>query len=451
MTPLAGPVLTAAEMSAAERACGIPLNELMNRAGATLAEAALRFGGGAPVLVLCGPGNNGGDGYVAARVLAERGVDVRIAALQSPKTDLAQAACARWTGPIASLESADPAPVIIDALFGTGLTRPLDRNVKSALVRLTSASRLVVAADLPSGLGTDDGADLGAQAASITLAFGSAKPAHLLQPASALCGRVLVADLGIRACSSVSGLTKPKLNAPTASDHKYTRGMIAVVAGVMPGAATLSVTAAAHLAGLAVLCGDAAAPAAVVRRNFDAALADPKLNALLIGPGLAPMRDSHVQLMAALASPVRLVVDAGALDLMKPEDLRRAASTILSPHEGEFQRLFGPIPGSKIDRARTAAEQSGATIIYKGSDTVIASPDGRVTLTPSTSPWLATAGTGDVLAGIAVAMLGQGLDPHDAACAAVWLHGEAARRAGFGFIADDLCRHIPAALTAALR
>ncbi len=451
MTPLCGPVLTAAEMKAAELACGVPLDVLMDRAGAALAEAALRFGGGNPVLVLCGPGNNGGDGYVAARCLRTRGIAVRVAALALPATDLACAARARWSGDVVPLVDATPAPVLVDALFGTGLARPLDVTVAAALDRLSKAASLVIAADVPSGIGADDGSLLGASPARITLAFGAAKPAHLLQPSASHCGRVLLADLGMEAGSSVDVLARPRLSPPGASDHKYTRGMVAIIAGDMPGAATLGVTAAAHLAGYTILCGKGDAPAAVVRRGFDKTLADAKLDAVLIGPGLGDTPGNRAKIDAVLASQVRLVLDAGALGLVAADGLGRAAPTILTPHEGEFARLFGQLGGSKIDRARTAAAKLGATVILKGADTVIASPDGRATLPPPASPWLATAGTGDVLAGIATAMLGRGLAAHDAACAAVWLHGEAARRAGVGFIADDLCRHIPAALSAALR
>jgi len=451
VTPLTGPVLTAAGMKAAELASGIPLSSLMERAGEALAEAAMRFGGGNPVLVLCGPGNNGGDGYVAARTLRARGVSVRVAALAPPATDLARNARAGWAGDVGPLSEATAAHVLVDALFGTGVTRALDRDVAASLHRLAGTSQFVIAADLPSGVAGDDGALLGAAAAQVTLAFGAAKPAHLLQPAAALCGQVLLDDLGMRPDSRIAVLARPRLPPPSASDHKYTRGMVAVVAGDMAGAATLAVTAAAHLAGYTVLCGQGEAPAAVVRRGFDATLADRKLNAMLIGPGLSDTQDNRAKLAAALASPVPLVVDAGALGLTTPDQLRREASTILTPHDGEFGRLFGSADGSKVERARRAAVTSSATVIFKGADTVIASPDGRVTMAPPASPWLATAGTGDVLAGIAAAMLGRGRDPHDAACAAVWLHGEAARRVGIGFIADDLCRHIPDALSAATR
>ncbi len=452
MTSPSGPVLTAAEMRAAELASGISLEELMERAGAALAEAVWRFGNGAPTLVLCGPGNNGGDGYVAARILAARGVAITVAASGAPKTDLAKAARRRWTGPISPFAEAPPAPVMIDALFGTGVTRRLDEETGSALWMLFAQTGLIIAADLPSGVGTDDGADLGAIPTNITIAFGALKPAHLLQPAAAKCGHVIVADIGImpEAPGSLAVNTRPMLTAPAPSDHKYTRGIVAVVAGTMTGAATLSVTAAARLAGYTILCRGADAPAAVVRRAFGPTIADPKLNAMLIGPGLSDTSENRTMLAAALMSRVPLVLDAGALALVAPEALRRDPATIITPHEGEFAQLFGTLPGSKVDRARAAAQRSGCTIVLKGSDTVIAAPDGRITLCPAPSAWLATAGSGDVLAGIALAMLAQKQDTYEAARAAVWLHGEAARRAGVAFIADDLARHIPAAIAAAL-
>ncbi len=452
MRPTGGLLLTAAEMRAAELACGIPLDELMERAGAALAEAAWRFGSGAPVLVLCGPGNNGGDGYVAARLLREQGLSVAVAALGAPGAELATAARARWEGPVVALGEVVAAPVLIDALFGTGLTRPVDGATALVLAQLRAEAQLVIAADLPSGVGTDDGADLGAIPADITVAMGALKPAHLLQPAARKCGIVLVADIGIKSAAPprLAVNSRPSLAAPTAADHKYTRGMVAIVPGEMAGAATLGATAAAHIAGYTVLCGKGDAPACVVRRGFAATLADPKLGALLIGPGLSGTPDNRVKLGEALATNVALVLDAGALALVSPGDLKRDAATVITPHEGEFSRLFGAMPGSKIDRARNAADGSGAIVVLKGSDTVVAAPDGRVTLCPPASPWLASAGTGDVLGGIIAGLLSGGTDSYLAACSAVWLHGEAARLAGPGLIADDLPHHLPQALAACL-
>lgn len=448
MTPLSGLVLTAAEMQAAELASGVPLDELMERAGQALAEAVVRFGNGQPVLVACGPGNNGGDGYVAARRLAALGVPVRVAASGDPATDLARAARSRWAGPVDTLTDAAPAPILVDALFGTGLRRTLAPELTKTLGRLVDGARFVIAADIASGVSSDDGADRGAAHADVTIAFGAAKPGHLLLPGAARCGQVLIADIGIVASGGVDVLARPHLRAPGPDDHKYTRGMVAVVGGAMPGAAALAVRAAAHSgAGYAVALGIARALAdAIVARpisDLGVLLADKRLNALVIGPGLGSDRDGA--LAQALASDVPLVVDGDGLT----DFSRRNAPTILTPHAGEFDRLFGKRDGSKLDRTRDAARTANATIVFKGADTVIASPDGRATLAPPGSSWLSTAGTGDVLAGIAGAMLARGLDPQDAACAAVWLHGEAARRAGPVLIADDLVAHLPAAVAMA--
>ncbi len=445
MTPLAGPVLTASETRAAEAKSGVLPEILMERAGSALADAAWRLGNGNPVLVLCGPGNNGGDGYVAARVLAARGVNVAVAATGHPHTAIASAARTNWTGRVEAISSAAPRSCVIDAVFGTGLSRRLSDELADVLSKVLGASHLAIAADLPSGVGSDDGAALGATRCNVTLALGVAKPAHLLQPSASLCGHVLLADIGIAATSETSIIERPSLRAPLPTDHKFSRGMVAVVPGAMAGAATLGVTAAARIAGYTVLCGKAEAPASVVRRGFDATLADSRLGAMLIGPGLSDTSEARQKLAAALGSCVPLVLDAGALGLIDPA-LRRTAATVLTPHEGEFAKLFGDLGGSKIDRARVAAARSGATIVLKGSDTVVASPDGRVSILQGATAWLATAGTGDVLAGIIAAMLSRGLGPHEAACAGVWVHAGTARLAGPALIADDLPRHLASAL-----
>ena len=450
MKPLSGHVLTAAEMQAAERACGVPLDMLMERAGSALADAVVRFGAGQPILIACGPGNNGGDGYVAARLLAEQGLMVRVAASAEPATDLARNARAAWTGAVELLATTASAPILVDALFGTGLGRPLDAATGDALRRLSAGAKLVIAADLPSGLSTDDGDDLGAVGADITIAFGAAKPAHLLLPGAAKCGQVLIADIGIPVSGPVDVLTKPILRIPTIDDHKYTRGMVAVAGGAMPGAAALAARAAARSgAGYVVALGiERDLPDAIVARpisDLGVTLADTRLRALVIGPGLGKGRDGALH--DALSSTVPLVVDGDALAGFSA----RSAPTILTPHAGEFARLFGTGEGSKLDRTCTAARTANATVVFKGADTVVASPDGRVTVAPLGTPWLSAAGTGDVLAGIAGAMLARGLDPHDAACAAVWLHGAAARSAGPAFIADDLIRHLPGVMSRAVQ
>jgi hydroxyethylthiazole kinase-like uncharacterized protein yjeF len=280
------------------------------------------------------------------------------------------------------------------------------------------------------------------------------KPAHRLQPAAACCGRVLVADIGVPAESLLSEIVRPSLPSPGADDHKYSRGMVAVVAGAMAGATELTAEAALRGgAGYVLLAGADAAqgrPHALVRRAGDAAamLGDHRIGAIVIGPGLGRDADAEDLLDAALAAGPPLLIDADALVLLAadPSRLRGAPPAILTPHEGEFARLFGTLSGSRLDRARDAAALCGAVVVLKGADTIVAAPDGRAAIAAPASPWLATAGTGDVLSGIAGAMLARELDAFEAACAAVWVHGAAARAAGPGLIADDLARHLPAIL-----
>jgi ADP-dependent NAD(P)H-hydrate dehydratase / NAD(P)H-hydrate epimerase len=445
-----GPILTAQQMQGAERAMeqqGVALAALMDRAGLAIADAVVRFAGPAPVLILCGHGNNGGDGYVAARLLKEWGREVRIAALSDPVTDLAKNARALWGGPVEDIATVTPAPVIVDALFGTGLTRALDASLVPILTRLRDAANLFIAVDVPSGVGSDDGAHLGAIAADITIALGALKPAHLLFPAAAQCGRTLLADIGIAAHSSWSVLPKPKLAAPDFSDHKYTRGMVIIAAGDMPGASVLAATAAQRAgAGYVVVAGSAGGqgyPAAVVHRDLAEAVTDVRARAAVIGPGLGLDDTARQKLESLIESDLALVIDGDALTLLSAMDSarlsKRRAPVILTPHGGEFSRLFGATEeNSKIRRTVLAAQKWGATVIFKGAETVIAAQDGRACVTGQATHWLATAGTGDVLAGVCGAMLARGLGGFEAGCAAVWLHGEAARLAGPGLIADDL-------------
>ena len=451
------PILTAAEMRAAEAAAiaqGISEDLLMTRAGRAVANLVWRIGATHPALILCGPGNNGGDGYVAARLLAERGVPVRVAALGEPKDAAAAAARSAWAGPIETLAEAAPAPMLVDALFGTGLSRPLDRAVTAALRRLEAGTRHRIAIDLPSGVGTDDGALLGDPLrCDVTVALGALKPAHVLQPAAARCGRIILADIGVTADARAVMLVRPAIAAPDAQDHKYTRGMVAIVGGTMPGAARLAASAAAHAgAGYVLLLGGEGGrlPDAVVVRPISAlgeVSADRRVGALLVGPGLG--REDRRALGLAIGSDRPLVIDGDALHLLSLDMLAmRNAPAILTPHSGEFDALFGSLLGSKIDRTRAAAALARSVVIHKGADTVIAAPDGRVAVAGGASTWLSTAGTGDVLAGVVAALLARGLAPFDAACAAVWVHGEAARRSGPAFVADDLARQLVAAIGA---
>jgi hydroxyethylthiazole kinase-like uncharacterized protein yjeF len=459
MTPLAGlPVVTAEAMRAAEAAViasGTSVIELMDRAGKAVAEAVWRIGGTSSVLVLCGPGNNGGDGYVAAAALAARGLSVRVAASGAPGTDAARHARLGWKGPVDALADVAPAAVLVDALFGTGLSRPLDATISRPLARLVRSARLSIAVDVPSGVGTDDGALLAAVPEfDLTLALGAAKPAHLLQPAARHCGAVRVLDIGIPIDSNLSVLGKPELPPPEADAHKYTRGMVAVIAGAMPGAAELAAEAALRAgAGYVLLLGEGGkvAPHAIVRKAWRSdALDDKRIGAVLVGPGLGRDDDAVTRLDAAIASSHALVIDGDALHLLDGHRLgqlaMRRAITVLTPHAGEFAALFGTPVGSKADAARSAAQRASAVVVFKGADTVIAAPDGQIRFAEQASSWLSTAGSGDVLAGAMAAMLSAGTSPAlDRIGAGVWLHAEAARRLGGAFIADDLA----AALTVA--
>jgi hydroxyethylthiazole kinase-like uncharacterized protein yjeF len=477
VTPLLGPILTAAEMRAAENAviaAGATVESLMERAGQQIAAAVRRLAGANPILVLCGPGNNGGDGYVAARLLHEAGLNVRVAALSDPKTDAAQAAKAGWPGPVELFGTAKSAPILVDALFGTGLTRPLDAPTTSSpakagaqsgctiegatpvaakLLELARSANLKIAIDLPSGVTTDDGRVLSPiPNYDVTLALGATKPSHLLQPAASHCGTVRILDIGVPITSCAHVLGKPILSAPGPDAHKYTRGMVAIIAGTMPGAARLASIAAMRAGAgyVLLLADDHGGPDALVHKPFSAeAIAERRINALLIGPGLGRDADAEAKFDATLATDRPLVIDGDALHLLKGARLAqlatRDAPAILTPHGGEFDALFGTVAASKIDRARAAATQSGPTIVFKGADTVIASPDGDVRVATGASPWLSTAGTGDVLAGTIAAMLAAGLGPLDAAAAGVWLHADAARRCDAAFIADDLARMLSAA------
>ncbi len=476
------PILTAAEMRAAEDAViatGVSVETLMDRAGTAIAHAVRRLAGANDVLILCGPGNNGGDGYIAARVLAELGITVRVAALSEPKTDAAKLARAGWPGPVETLAEAKPAPILVDALFGIGLTRSLDagtkptpnrspadagaqlntkgspnglywapasageRSVVECLHSLANAAQLSIAVDLPSGLATDSGKALSTSPVfDLTLALGAVKPAHLLQPAARYCGQIRLLDIGVPIASQAEVLKTPSLPTPGPDSHKYTRGMVAIIAGTMSGASDLAALAAMRAgAGYVTLLGDSQGPPhALVRTPFsDHAMANDRIGALVIGPGLGRDDTAKARLEAALTSGHPLIIDGDALHLLDPERIKAlTVPVVLTPHAGEFDALFGKSDTDKITRTRDAAIRTNAIVVFKGADTVIAAPDGRVRIAQGSSDWLSTAGTGDVLAGAIGAMLAAKLDPLDAACAGVWLHGDAARRLGAAFIADDL-------------
>ena len=420
------PILTTDRMRAAE--AGHDVDVLMERAGAALAEAAWQFAGPVETLILCGPGNNGGDGRVAARYLETRGMIVRIATLDS-------------------LADARPAPMLIDCLFGTGLSRGLEPTASAKLIELMEASQVAIACDLPSGVSADDGALLSPVAPyDLTVTFGALKPAHHMMPAVRLMGRIVLADIGLAVESQWHEIAKPDLPPLDPDGNKFTRGMVHCLAGQMPGAIALAAHAAARAGAGYVRVSTSRAidnlPSAVVQTDT-AEVNDPRIGAILVGPGLGDI-PPVLTLALTVAKPV--IIDADAIALVGEPGRLKGHDAILTPHEGEFVRLFGELPGSKADRALEAARQSGAVVVYKGPDTIVAAPDGRLGFAPPAPAWLASAGTGDVLAGIIAAFRARGLRSFEAACAAVWIHGRAAEIAGPGMIADDLIAVIPLAL-----
>jgi ADP-dependent NAD(P)H-hydrate dehydratase / NAD(P)H-hydrate epimerase len=467
------PVLpTCAEMAAIDQAAaraGVPTLRLMENAGAAVARhIGARFRR-QPVAVLCGPGNNGGDGFVVARHLFDAGWKLRVGLLGERSALRGDAAKMAALCPV-EIETIAPdmlehATLAVDALFGAGLSRPLE-GVALALVRaLDHRKAPVVAVDIPSGVSGDTGEVLGgAPRAALSVTFHRRKPGHLLMPGRALCGEVVVADIGIPAdidADSATFANGPALWAaslprPARDGHKYDRGHALIVGGgELTGAARLASEACLRAgAGLVTLAAPADAlpiyratlPAAVMARDlagFDDLLADKRRNAILLGPGNGADVACRARIELVRKARRACVLDADALAILAPFDMRLGADFVLTPHDGEFARMFPDLAGrDRLTRARQAAARSGAVVLLKGADTVVAHPDGRAAIADNAPPWLATAGSGDVLAGLVVALLAQGMDGFLAASAAVWLHGEAAATLGPGLIADDLPRAI---------
>lgn len=460
--PPRGAILTAAEMRAAEEATFTaekPSSHYMDKAGKAVADLVWRVAAGRSVLVLCGPGNNGGDGYIAAHYLKSQGVDVRVVAVIEPKSEGAVWARGIWDGPVETLTAETrAAPIVVDAIFGTGARGGLDPAWEAHVLRLLHAAERVIAVDIPSCMNADNSNITNTYSANITLALGALKPAHILQPSAQYCGTILLDDLNFKISSSALLSPTSKLLPPTPNDHKYTRGMVAVIEGTMPGAAILAASAAMRGgAGYVVLVSDqkpSNMPHAIVQRlpsEYRALLEDKRLSALVLGPGLGRFALAHALLDQAMAQSRPLVIDGDALHLLADTDRKFSGPAILTPHAGEFEALFGKGDGNKIERARAAALEIGAVVIFKGPDTVIAAPDGQVRIAPPAPAWLASAGTGDVLAGLCGAALARYPDdPLRAAEEAVWLHGEAARLAGPALIADDLIDQLPRAVQRAL-
>lgn len=461
----AAQILTAAQMRAAEQALfdsGTSVSELMEVAAGGAAEWIRRVAAGRSVTVLCGPGNNGGDGYVIARRLREAGNAVSVIAPLDPATDAAKAAKGRWGGAVATSDGGVQGEVFVDCLFGSGLARPLVAEHALLLRDLAARHRLRVAVDLPSGVASDSGAVLNERlpAYDLTLALGAWKFAHWSLPGRALMGQMRLVPIGIAAVEGAAQLVeRPRIRPPGATDHKYIRGLLGILAGAMPGASLLA-AAAAQRAGagyvkLFARVPDPRTPSEIVTETapLAEALADPRMAAVLIGPGLGRDGTARAMLGEALRGAAALVLDADALMLLGPANLGRAVPMLATPHDGELETLcrnFGVIAESRRDRALALARVSGMVVLAKGPDTLIAAPDGRLALAPPAPSWLSVAGTGDVLAGIAASRMATGRDPFTAACEAVWLHGAAARACGPAFTPSQLAEGVSGALAACL-
>jgi ADP-dependent NAD(P)H-hydrate dehydratase / NAD(P)H-hydrate epimerase len=483
-------ILTTAEMERADRltiAAGTPGFALMMSAGQAVAQAAMDLAEEGPILVVAGRGNNGGDGFVAAAELAARGREVSVILLCERDGLQGDAASASrgWKHPVLPFnpQAIGRPALIIDALFGAGLNRPVKDEPYDMIEAINANGAPVLSIDLPSGINGTTAAVMGiAVRATETITFFRRKPAHLLLPGRLHCGRVRVADIGIDAqvLDEIAPLTlentpqawRRAFPAPKVDGHKYARGHTIVVSGDMTatGAARMSARGALRAgAGLVTLASprdalvvNASALTAVMIRAVDTAiefaemLTDKRLNACVIGPGAGVSERTRDLVLTALSASRELVLDADALTSFAgaPDRLFEAIKlsdphVVLTPHEGEFPRLFSDISNkhplrSKLERVRAAAERSGAVVLLKGPDTVVASPDGRATIAANAPPWLATAGAGDVLAGMIGGFLAQGVPAFEAACIGVWMHGEAAQEAGPGLIAEDLPEVLPA-------
>ena len=456
-------VLTVAQMRAAEQAlieAGETVGSLMERAGRGAAEWVWRLAAGRPVTVLCGPGNNGGDGYVIARELARRGATVTVVAPLDPRTEAARAARESWGG---SAGAHGHGGVLVDALFGSGLARPLAPDLAALLSAEAARHPVRIAIDVPSGVDSDTGTALNESLPryDLTLALGAWKPAHALMPAMAAMGERRLVPIGVADISGAASiLAQPRLAAPGPEAHKYTRGLVLVVEGVMSGAALLACEGAMRSgAGAVRLSTDrlhpAVAPDIVLKGEpLDALLRDERTGAVLVGPGLGRDEAARARLRTVLQARPPCVLDADALALIAPADVAdHGRPLILTPHAGEIATLakaFGLADRDKVALARGLAAATRAVVVYKGADTVVAAPDGRLVFAPTATSWLSVGGSGDVLAGIAATRLAATGDAFRAACEAVWLHGEAGRLAGPAFLASEIARHLPAAYAACL-
>jgi hydroxyethylthiazole kinase-like uncharacterized protein yjeF len=461
-------ILTVSETvraDAAAIAAGTPGAVLMERAGAAVADAICARFRSQPTVVLCGPGNNGGDGYVVARLLKARGWPIELRALAAPTSADAKAARALWDGPVGDLSGDLPPALFVDAMFGAGLGRPLEGAAAVAAQRLAATPEKVVAVDIPSGVQGDTGQASGPSVcAGLTVTFHARKPAHVLEPGRERCGEIVVADIGLGVTQAQLFENGPELWLarfpwPAVTAHKHARGQLVVVSGDAwnTGAARLAARGGLRIgAGLVTifspreaLASNAAHLEAVMLRGFDTDLeleeGAEHVDAAVIGPAAGVTETTLLNVLALARTGAALVIDADAISVFRddPEELFSVLDRddVLTPHPGEFERLFKGLLAATPDRitaARKAAQRAGAVVLLKGPDTVVAAPDGRAAVNVNGVPWLATAGSGDVLAGFIGGLIAQGMESFEAACAAAWIHAEAGELHGPGLISEDL-------------
>ncbi len=456
---------------------GTPVKALMERASAVIVEEILAHFSIRPTLVLCGPGNNGGDAYGVAVKLLEIGWPVEVMTVLPANSKTSNEAAyfkeKYKKKPLSPDTSLDAFELIIDGIFGTGLKKDLSADLQVLIHKINLLSLPVISVDIPTGIDSDTGEIRGASLhAKMTVTFNYRKPGHLLYPGKLSCGEVILKDIGLgKARSPMIFVNHPELwfddfPIPGPLDHKYHRGHALLFGGEEFTGATQLAALAARRAGaglVSIACTERTHPiyalstpgtiTSVIRsfEEWEALLKDERKNALLLGPGLTPSPETKKTVLAALKTKRRIVLDAGALKAFLPDDVNALFSAlhdqvVLTPHEGEFKEIFGTLSGSKIERALEAANKSGGLIYLKGADSVMATPQCHVLLQDNAPPWLSTAGTGDVLAGLILAFLAQGASPLHACGMASWIHGESAHHAGFGMIAEDLLDHLQNAL-----
>jgi NAD(P)H-hydrate epimerase len=473
-------ILTTDQMYDADRRTiegGIPGDVLMQNAGRAVFEEIIRHWSPRSVSVLCGPGNNGGDGFAIAKLLRDEGWSVRLG-LMGDVADLkgdAALHAARWEGATELLSPAlvVGADLVVDCIFGAGLARAITGDVAELVTTINSSPCSVVAVDVPSGVDGNTGMVLGvAVKADLTVTFCRAKPGHYLLPGRLMCGELAVRDIGITDQTVLDiapvcwrndpVLWRAGIHWPGLEGHKYHRGHLLAFGGATMTGATRLVARAARRSGVGLLtivadaqalpiyASDAPGNMTAPMSAFDALVNDCRHNAFVIGPGFGVGDDTRALVLKLLHLCRATVLDADALTSFAedPSTLCFAVQgpTVLTPHEGEFARLFPDINGDKLCRARAAAKRCSATVLIKGADTVIAAPDGRAAMSAVDVPWLATAGSGDVLAGIIGGLMAQGMDSFDAACMGVWLHARSGADIGPGLIAEDIPEHLPAVL-----